>query len=98
MPIPKTTSAVRIKCAFYAASRKNIAIIAISMGKRPLHGTKLFVIMAIRRSLGESIILHPTMPAALQPKPMHIVSACFPHAQHFFEGFVKIKGNSWQVT
>ena len=32
------------------------------------------------RSLGESIILHPVMPAALQPSPIAIVSACFPHA------------------
>lgn len=40
----------------------------------PLHGTKLFVIIAIKRSLGESIILHPTIPAALHPKPIHMDS------------------------
>ena len=57
---------------------KNMVIIAINVGKRPLHGTKLLVIIAISRSLGESIILHPIIPAALQPKPMHIVKACFP--------------------
>ncbi len=45
-----------------------------------MHGTKLLVSIAIRRSLGESIILHPVTPAALQPNPIAIVSACFPHA------------------
>ncbi len=43
-------------------------------GNLPLQGTKLLVRMAKRRSLGESIIRQPTMPAALQPKPMHMVS------------------------
>ena len=51
---------------------KNMVIIAIMVGKRPLQGTKLLVIIAIRRSLGESIIRQPTIPAALQPKPMHM--------------------------
>lgn len=51
---------------------KNIVIMAISVGNLPLHGTKLLVIIAIRRSLGESIILHPTTPAALHPNPMHM--------------------------
>ena len=51
---------------------KNIVIRAIKVGKRPLHGTKLFVSMASSRSRGESIIRHPTTPAALQPKPMHM--------------------------
>lgn len=37
-----------------------------------LHGTKLFVMIAINLSLGESIILHPVTPHALQPNPMHI--------------------------
>ena len=39
---------------------------------RPLQGTKLLVIMAIRRSRGESMMRQPTIPAALQPKPMHM--------------------------
>jgi hypothetical protein len=51
---------------------KNIVMIAINVGKRPLHGTKLLVMIAISRSLGESIILQPITPAALQPKPMHM--------------------------
>lgn len=51
---------------------KNMVIIAIMVGKRPLQGTKLLVIIAISRSLGESIIRQPTIPAALQPKPMHM--------------------------
>ena len=43
----------------------------ISVGKRPLQGTKQFVRMAIRRSLGDSIMRQAVTPAALQPKPMH---------------------------
>jgi hypothetical protein len=35
-------------------------------------------IVAINRSLGESIILQAITPAALHPKPIHIVRACFP--------------------
>ena len=51
---------------------KNIDKMAISVGKRPLQGTKLFVIIAISRSRGESMIRQPTIPAALHPNPMHI--------------------------
>ena len=70
---------------------KNIVIIDISVGKRPLQGTKLFVKIAINRSLLESIILHPVTPQALQPNPIHIVSACFPHAEHFLNVLSKLK-------
>ncbi len=52
---------------------KNIALRVISRGKRPLHGTRLLVSIAISRSRGESTIRQPTTPAALQPKPIHIV-------------------------
>ena len=53
------------------------------MGIFRLHGTKLFVSIAINLSLGESIILHPVTPHALQPNPMHMVIICFPE-QHAF--------------
>ncbi len=46
-------------------------------GNLPLQGTKLLVIMAIRRSLGESMIRQPTMPAALHPKPMHMTAEIY---------------------
>ena len=49
-------------------------------GNRPLQGTKLLVRMAMSRSRGESMIRQPTTPAALQPKPMHMVRACLPQA------------------
>ena len=62
---------------------KNIVIILISVGKRPLQGTKVLVIIAIRRSRGLSIIRAPLTPTALQPNPIHIVSACFPQVQAF---------------
>lgn len=47
----------------------NMEAIVIKNGKRPLQGTKLLVSVAINLSLGESIILVPTTPAALQPNP-----------------------------
>lgn len=53
--------------------RINTVAIVIKNGNLPLHGTKAFVSIAINFSLGESIILAPTTPAALQPNPMHIV-------------------------
>lgn len=46
--------------------------IVIKKGNLPLQGTKLLVSIAISFSLGESIIRHPTTPAALQPNPMHM--------------------------
>ena len=55
------------------------------MGSLPLQGTKLLVMIAMKRSLGESMMRQPMMPAALQPNPMHIVKACFPHAWHFLK-------------
>ena len=55
-----------------------IVEIAIKNGYLPLQGTKELVIEAIIRSLGVSIILVPTTPAALHPNPMHIVIICLP--------------------
>ena len=60
-----------------APPTQNMVIMAIIVGKRPLHGTKLFVIMAIRRSLGESMIRQPMIPAALQPNPMHMTEEIY---------------------
>lgn len=59
---------------------KNIIITAIIVGKRPLQGIKLFVIIAMSLSRGESIILQPVTPQALHPSPIDIVIACFPQA------------------
>ena len=64
---------------------KNMVIIEIIVGNRPLQGTKLLVIIAINRSLGESIIRQPVTPTALQPNPIHIVSACFPQVLAFLK-------------
>lgn len=52
---------------------KNMEIMAIRVGNLPLQGTKLLVIMAMSRSLGESMMRQPTMPAALHPNPIHMV-------------------------
>ncbi len=57
---------------------KNRVIIRIKVGNLPLQGTKLLVKAAMSRSLGESMIRVATTPAALQPKPMHMVRDCFP--------------------
>lgn len=56
-----------------------------------MQGTKQLVIIAISLSLGESIILAPTTPAALQPNPIHIVSACFPEVHAFLKNPSKLK-------
>ena len=69
----------------------NSEISDISVGNRPLHGTNPFVTAAMRRSRGESIIRHPVTPAALQPNPMHIVNACFPHAPDFLNLWSRLK-------
>ena len=63
-------------------SEKNMVMSAMSAGKRPLHGMRLLVSTASSRSRSESMIRQPTTPAALQPSPMHIVSACLPQARH----------------
>lgn len=62
--------------------------IAIKNGNLPLQGIKLFVKIDINFSLGESIIRHPTTPAALHPSPIHIVNACFPRTTCFFKIFI----------
>jgi len=59
---------------------KKRVMIATKAGKRPLHGTNALVRIASILSRGESMIRHPTTPAALHPNPMHIESACFPQA------------------
>src|SRR5690606_20044186 len=52
---------------------KNMVMIAMRVGNLPLQGTKLLVMVATSRSLGESMIRQPITPAALHPNPMHIV-------------------------
>ena len=59
---------------------KNTAVSSKIVGNRPLQGTKLLVNMAMSLSLGESMMRHAVTPAALQPKPIQSVSACFPCA------------------
>ena len=63
-----------------ASPRKNRPIRAISVGKRPLHGTKQLVRMATSRSLGLAMMRQPVTPQALQPKPMAMVRLCRPQA------------------
>ena len=60
-----------------AVPTKNMVMMAIRVGNRPLQGTKLLVIVAMSRSLGESMMRQPTTPAALQPKPMHITKEIY---------------------
>ena len=79
-PTANRISPVRPRAAPRAEppAMKNMVISAINVGKRPLQGTRLLVMMASSRSLGELMIRHPTTPAALQPKPMAMVRACRP--------------------
>lgn len=66
---PKSIIPVRmtaLKREFLAAKKRLISVII--MGKRPLHGTIEFVIIAISRSLLESIILAPVTPTAVTPE------------------------------
>lgn len=72
------------------APAKNMVIIAMRAGKRPLHGTKALVTVAIIRSLGDEIMRQPVTPAALQPNPMHIVRACFPQVPAFLKGLSRL--------
>ena len=46
-----------------------------------MQGTNELVNMAIRRSLGESMMRQPTTPAALQPNPITVVRHCLPQAR-----------------
>ena len=62
----------------------------IKVGNLPLQGTKLLVSIAINLSRGDSIILHPITPQALQPNPIHIVKLCFPSAHAFLNKWSKL--------
>ena len=68
----------------------NIAAINIWVGQRPLHSEKLLVMIAISRSRGLSITRVETTPAALQPKPMHMVKACLPCAPVFWKSLSRL--------
>ena len=68
----------------------NIVATVIKNGNLPLQGTKQFVRIAINFSRGEFIILVPTTAAALQPNPMHMVSACLPEVQAHLKHLSKL--------
>ena len=72
------TVVVLILAADMMTGLKKMADIRIIAGNLPLQGTNVFVRIAISLSLGESMILHATTPAALHPNPIHIVKACLP--------------------
>src|SRR5699024_10911716 len=63
----------------------NMAAMEISIGNLPLQGIKALVNIAIILSLGELIILHPMIPAALHPSHIHMIRAWLPKAQHFLK-------------
>ncbi len=68
-----------------------------SRGNRPLQGMNEAVGEDGDEPFpGESMILHPTTPAALQPRPMAMVRHCFPQALHLWKA-VHIKGHPGQV-
>ena len=69
--------------------------IVINKGNLPLHGTKAFVRIAINFSLVELIILQPTTPAALQPKPMHMVVTNLYSIKQILKEIMINKIHSW---
>lgn len=86
--IPKRTRPVIVKAATrvsYSEATEpptKMVAMAIRVGKRPLQGTKLLVRIAMSRSRGESIIRQETIPAALQPNPMHVESVVLLQRKH----------------
>ena len=87
------TAAVEIKPDHAAGTKAPMKMVAmrICVGQRPLQREKLFVMIAMSRSLGLSMILVATTPAALQPQPILIVKACFPWAPLFLNNPSKLK-------
>ncbi len=81
---------IELNCSF-TKPPINMDDIVMSRGKRPLQGTKLLVIIAMRRSLGDSIIRHDITPAALHPNPMHMVRDCLPWAPARLKKLSKLK-------
>ena len=77
---------------------KNMVMMAMRVGNRPLQGTKLLVMMAISRSRGESMIRQPTTPAALQPKPIAHGEGLFAAGTGLFKILVEIEGHPRQIT
>src|SRR5699024_658993 len=96
MVIPRAIKPVKIRAhknVPYVLLRptKKTVIIAIKLGNFPLQGINILVSIAINLSLLESIILAPVTPTALQPIPIHIVSACFPQALHLLNALSILK-------
>ena len=89
--MPNMTARERTPAEINEPPAKNMAMMAIRVGNRPLQGTKLLVMTATSLSLYEFIILHPDTPAALQPKPMAIVRACFPQARQPLKHLSRLK-------
>lgn len=69
---------------------KKSTITAISAPKRPLQGVSEFVRIAMSLSRLEGMIALPVMPTQLQPKPMHMVSACLPQLPHFLKALSRL--------
>ena len=78
-PITASAEIRPAQCAGTAPPTKIVAT-RICVGQRPLQIAKLFVMIAISRSRGLSMMRAATTPAALQPQPLAIVSACLPCA------------------
>ena len=88
IPTPRSTAAVTIAADSAdspnppAVPTKNTEARVRMNGNFPLQGTNAFVSIAMSRSRLLSIIRQPTIPAALHPNPIAMVSACFPQALH----------------
>ena len=74
---PEKDSISRIYGCYVNAAKEIVTTLDMSVG---LMEQDVYKRQASMRSRGESMIRQPVTPAALQPKPMHIVSACLPQA------------------
>ena len=88
-PTPRTTTpskraAERVEFIIPpAVPTKKRVIRVIIAGNLPLQGISALVNTARFLSLLDAIILQPTTPTALQPRPILIHNACLPQAEHF---------------
>ena len=90
MPTTASAETSPAHCAGTSAPMNSEAI-RICVGQRPLHRAKLLVMMAISRSRGLSMMRVATTPAALQPKPIIMLSDCLPCAPAFLKRLSRLK-------
>ena len=77
---------------------KNSEIIVSSNGKRPLQGTRLFVRMAIRRSLGDPNAAENGSDGGITAEPHCHCQTLLAAGMAFFKRTVHIEGDARQIA